>query len=242
MADLSLEGRIAAVTGGGRGLGRAIVRGLAAEGAEVAFSYHDSRTGAEEEAERLRRDGRRVFVARADARVRGQVARFVDEAAGALGGLDVLVNNVGVFRRVPLDELSEEHLDEAFDVNVKAAVMASRAAAPHLKRRGGGAIVNVASLGALRPWKAYLPYCASKAALVMATRVLALALAPEIRVNAVAPGVLDPPGASGSLVEKVPLRRFGAHAEAVEAVLFLAARAAYTTGEVVTVDGGRGLA
>jgi NAD(P)-dependent dehydrogenase (short-subunit alcohol dehydrogenase family) len=181
-------------------------------------------------------------VARADARVRGQFARFVDEAAGALGGLDVLVNNVGVFRRVPLDELSEEHLDEAFDVNVKAAVMASRAAAPHLKRRGGGAIVNVASLGALRPWKAYLPYCASKAALVMATRVLALALAPEIRVNAVAPGVLDPPGASGSLVEKVPLRRFGAHAEAVEAVLFLAARAAYTTGEVVTVDGGRGLA
>ena len=242
MADLKLEGRIAAVTGGGRGLGRAIVRGLAAEGAEVAFSYHESRTGAEEEADRLRRGGRRVFVARADARVRGEVARFVDDAAGALGGLDVLVNNVGVFRRVPLEELSEDHLDEAFDVNVKAAVMASRAAAPHLRKRGGGAIVNVASLGGLRPWKAYLPYCASKAALVMATRVLALALAPDIRVNAVAPGVLDPPGASGSLIEKVPLRRFGAHAEAVEAVLFLAGRAAYTTGEVVTVDGGRGLA
>ena len=242
MAELKLEGRIAAVTGGGRGLGRAIVRGLAAEGAEVAFSYHESRTGAEEEADELRRGGRRVFGARADARVRGEVARFVDDAAGALGGLDVLVNNVGVFRRVGLDELSEEHLDEAFDVNVKAAVMASRAAAPHLRKRGGGAIVNVASLGGLRPWKAYLPYCASKAALVMATRVLALALAPEIRVNAVAPGVLDPPGASESLREKVPLRRFGAHAEAVEAVLFLAARASYTTGEVVSVDGGRGLA
>jgi NAD(P)-dependent dehydrogenase (short-subunit alcohol dehydrogenase family) len=242
MSDLKLEGRIAAVTGGGRGLGRAIVRGLAAEGAEVAFSYYESRAGAEEEADRLRRGGRRVFVSRADARVKGDVARFVDQAAGAMGGLDVLVNNVGVFRRVPLDEISEEHLDEAFDVNVKAAVMASRAAAPHLRKRGGGSIVNVASLGALRPWKAYLPYCASKAALVMATRVLALALAPDIRVNAVAPGVLDPPGASESLMEKVPLRRFGAHAEAVEAVLFLAARAAYTTGEVVTVDGGRGLA
>jgi NAD(P)-dependent dehydrogenase (short-subunit alcohol dehydrogenase family) len=242
MPDLKLEGRIAAVTGGGRGLGRAIVRGLAAEGAEVAFSYHESRAGAEEEADRLRRGGRRVFVSRADARVKGDVARFVEQAAGAMGGLDVLVNNVGVFRRVPLDEISEEHLDEAFDVNVKAAVMASRAAAPHLRKRGGGSIVNVASLGALRPWKAYLPYCASKAALVMATRVMALALAPDIRVNAVAPGVLDPPGANESLMEKVPLRRFGAHAEAVEAVLFLAARAAYTTGEVVTVDGGRGLA
>ena len=241
MADLKLQGRIAAVTGGGRGLGRAIVRRLAAEGADVAFSYRASRSGAEQEAGELRALGRRVFTAAADARVEGDVARFVDAAAGALGGLDLLVNNVGVFRRVTLDELSEEHLDEAFDVNVKAAVMASRAAAPHLKRRGGGAIVNVASLGALRPWKAYLPYCASKAALVMATRVLALALAPEIRVNAVAPGVLDPPGAGEALAGKIPLGRFGAHEEAVEAVLFLAAGASYTTGEVLTVDGGRRL-
>jgi NAD(P)-dependent dehydrogenase (short-subunit alcohol dehydrogenase family) len=242
MADLKLQGRIAAVTGGGRGLGRAIVRGLAAEGADVAFSYRESGGGAGEEAERLRAQGRRVFTAPADARVRGDMARFVDGAAAALGGLDILVSNVGVFRRVPLDALSEADLDEAFDVNVKAAVMAARAAAPHLRRKGGGAIVNVASLGGLRPWKAYLPYCASKAALIMATRVLALALAPEIRVNAVAPGILEPPGAAPSLREKVPLGRFGAHAEAVAAVLFLVAGATYTTGEVVTVDGGRRLA
>jgi NAD(P)-dependent dehydrogenase (short-subunit alcohol dehydrogenase family) len=241
MADLKLQGRIAAVTGGGRGLGRAIVRRLAVEGADVAFSYRASRSGAEQEADELRALGRRVFTAAADAQVDGDVARFVDAAAGALGGLDVLVNNVGVFRRVTLDELSEAHLDEAFAVNVKAAVMASRAAAPHLRRRGGGAIVNMASLGGLRPWKAYLPYCVSKAALIMATQVLAAALGPEIRVNAVAPGVLDPPGAGDSLVEKVPLRRFGAHAEAVEAVLFLATGASYTTGEVLTVDGGRRL-
>ena len=241
MADLKLQGRLAAVTGGGRGLGRAIVRGLAAEGAEVAFSYRESRRGAEEEAERLRTQGRRVFTARADARVPGEIARFVERAAAALGGLDVLVNNVGVFRRVNLDALVDADLDEAFDVNVKAAVMASQAAAPYLRNRGGGAIVNVASLGGLRPWKAYLPYCASKAALIMATRVLALALAPEIRVNAVAPGILDPPGTGGSLVEKVPLKRFGTHAEAVEAVLFLAVGASYTTGEVVTLDGGRRL-
>jgi NAD(P)-dependent dehydrogenase (short-subunit alcohol dehydrogenase family) len=170
------------------------------------------------------------------------MARFVDGAAAALGGLDILVNNVGVFRRVALDALSEGDLDEAFDVNVKAAVMAAQAAVPHLRRKGGGAIVNVASLGGLRPWKAYLPYCASKAALIMATRVLALALAPEIRVNAVAPGILDPPGAGQSLRERVPLGRFGTQAEAVAAVLFLVAGASYTTGEVVTVDGGRRLA
>ncbi len=229
------------VTGGGRGLGRAIVRALAEEGADVAFSYRESRRGALEEAEAVRRLGRRCFTGPADARVPGEVAAFVEEAADELGGLDLLVNNVGVFRRVSLDEMSEEVLDEAFDVNVKATVMASRAAAPHMRRRGGGAIVNVASLGGLRPWPSHLAYCASKAALVMATRCLAIALAPRIRVNAVAPGVLDPPGAEEAVRRRIPAGRFGTHAETVEAVLFLLAGAGYTTGEVLRVDGGRAL-
>jgi pteridine reductase len=242
VVGLSLQGKVAAVTGGGRGLGRAIVRALSAQGAAVAFSFRDSREGAEEEAATLRAAGRPVYVGRADARKRGEMAGFVDAAAGALGGLDVLVNNVGVFRRVPVGEITEEQLEEAFDVNVKAAVMAAQAAAPHLRRRGGGAIVNVASLGGLRPWRAHLGYCASKAALVMATRCLALALAPEIRVNAVAPGILDPPGAEPALRKRIPQGRFGAHEEAAEWVVFLAAAAGYTTGQVVAVDGGRHLA
>ncbi|HSB60610.1 MAG TPA: SDR family NAD(P)-dependent oxidoreductase [Vicinamibacteria bacterium] len=241
MGEPRLRGRIAVVTGGGKGLGRALVRGLAEEGADVALSYRDSRTGAEEEAAVLRSRGRRAYVARADARTPGEVAGFVDAAAGVLGGVDFLVNNVGVFRPFSLEELSEEALDEAFDVNVKAAVLAARAAAAHMRRRGGGAIVNVASLGGLRPWRAYLPYCASKAALVMATECLALVLAPEIRVNAVAPGILDPPGADEALRRRIPGGRFGSHAEAVEMVLFLLAGAGYTTGEVVRVDGGRAL-
>jgi pteridine reductase len=169
------------------------------------------------------------------------VAAFVEEAAEVLGGPDLLVNNVGVFRQVPLDEMSEEVLDEAFDVNVKAAVMATRAAAPHMRRRGGGAIVNVAGLGGLRPWPSYLAYCASKAALVMATRCLAVALAPQIRVNAVAPGVLDPPGAEDAVRRRIPAGRFGTLAEAVEAILFLLAEGGHTTGQVLSVDGGRGL-
>jgi 3-oxoacyl-[acyl-carrier protein] reductase/pteridine reductase len=242
MSDPRLSGRIAAVTGGGRGLGRALVRALAAAGADVAFSYRESRQGALEEAEAVRGMGRRVFTARADARVPGEMATFVDEAAAALGGLDFLVNNAGVFRRVPLDELSEDVLDEAFAVNVKAAVMACRAAARHLRARGGGAVVNVASLGGLRPWPAHLAYCASKAALLMATETLARALAPQIRVNAVAPGILDPPGAGEAVRERIPVGRFGSHAEAVSAVMYLLADATYTTGEVLRVDGGRALA
>jgi NAD(P)-dependent dehydrogenase (short-subunit alcohol dehydrogenase family) len=242
MPEPRLAGRVAVVTGGGRGLGRAIVSALAAEGADVAFSYRESRRGALDEAEAVRRIGRRAFTAEADARMPGAVAAFVDEAAAALGGCDYLVNNVGVFRRASLDEITEELLDEAFDVNVKAAVMASKAAAVHMRARGGGAIVNVASLGGLRPWPHHLAYCASKAALVMATQALARALAPGIRVNAVAPGVLDPPGGPDAVRARVPAGRFGAHREAVEAVLFLLSGASYTTGEVLRVDGGRSLA
>lgn len=241
MEDPKLLGKIAVVTGGGRGLGRALVRTLAREGADVALSYRESRGGAEAAAQEVRSLGRRAFVAAADARQPGQLAGFVDAAASQLGGLDLLVNNAGTFVRVEPEALSDASLDEAFDVNVKAAVMAAQAAAPHMRRRGSGAIVNVASLGGLRPWKSYLPYCASKAALIMATRCLALAFAPEIRVNAVAPGILDPPGAAEAVRGRVPQGRFGTHAEAVEAVLFLLTAAPYTTGEVLRVDGGRGL-
>lgn len=230
------------MTGGGRGLGRALALAFGEAGADVALSFCESESGARSAAEVLQGMGRRVFCAPADARVPGRMAAFVDEAARTLGGLDVLVNNAGVFRRTQIEELEEADLDEALAVNLKAAVMSSRAAAPHMRRRGGGAIVNIASLGALRPWKAHLPYCVSKAALLMATECLALALAPEIRVNAVAPGILDPPGADRSLEAKVPLLRFGSHEEAIGAVMYLATSAEYTTGTVLRVDGGRALA
>jgi NAD(P)-dependent dehydrogenase (short-subunit alcohol dehydrogenase family) len=236
-----LAGRIACVTGGGKGLGLTLVRALAREGADVALSFRESGAGALSVAEEVRAFGRRAIALRADARRPGEIAAFVEEAARELGGLDLLVNNVGVFRRSEVGALSDELLDEAFDVNVKAAVLASQAAAPHMRRRGGGGIVNVASLGALRPWKAHLPYCASKAALLMATRCLALALAPEIRVNAVSPGILDPPGAGEVVRGRIPAGRFGRHEEAVEAILFLLSGASYTTGEVLGLDGGRAL-
>jgi NAD(P)-dependent dehydrogenase (short-subunit alcohol dehydrogenase family) len=230
------------VTGGGRGLGRAIALALGREGASVALSYRESRSGAQAVADEIAASGRRVHLAAADAGRPGDIGRFVDGAAAALGGIDVLVNNVGVFRRIPLGEITEEALDEAFAVNVKAAVLATQAAAPHMRKRGGGAVVNVASLGGIRPWKAFLPYCVTKAALIMATECLALALAPDIRVNAVAPGVLDPPGATDAIRGRIPQERFGSLEEAVESVLFLATGARYTTGEVIRVDGGRALA
>ncbi len=239
MDDPRLQGKCAVVTGGGSGLGRVLVHALVHEGAHVALSYCHSKAGAESEAHELHARGGRVFVFRADARVRGEMARFVEEAASALGGVDILLNNVGVFRKAPVGELTEEVLDEAFDVNVKAAVMAAQTAAPHMRRRGEGTIVNIASLGGERPWRLHLPYCASKAALIMATRCLALALAPTIRVNAVAPGILEEPAPPEGLERRIPLQRFGTYAEVVEAVLHLVTGARYTTGAVLHVDGGR---
>lgn len=241
MGEFRLQGKIAAVTGGARGLGSALVRALAAEGADVAFSYREASCDAGALLASLRAEGRRTFACSADARVPGQIGAFVREAAQQLGGLDILVSNVGTFHETPLEHLTEDALDEAFDVNVKAAVMAAQAAAPAMRDRGAGVIVNIASLGGLRPWRRHLAYCASKAALVMATQCLALALAPEIRVNAVAPGILDVPGGPPGVKNKVPLRRFGSQAEAVECVMFLITAARYTTGEVIRVDGGRWL-
>lgn len=240
MVTPRFQGKVAVVTGGGTGLGRALVEALAAEGADVAFSFRNSQRGAEEATAAVSRRGCRVFAQAADARVPGEMARFVEQSTTALGGIDVLVNNVGIFRQSKLSELSEELLDEAFDVNVKAAVMTSRtAAAPLCARRG--AIVNVASLGGLSAWPSYLAYCASKAALIAATRCLAVALAPEVRVNAVAPGILESSGEGESLLGKIPLARLGRYDEVVDAVLYLAG-ASYVTGEVIRVDGGRALA
>lgn len=240
MKDGTYQGRLVAVTGGARGLGRALVEAFAEQGAHVAFCYHRGLTEAHETERRLAARGVRVFTCAADARRAGELERFVERAADALGGIDVLVNNAGVFPHTPLGTVDDAQLDEAFAVNVKAAVLATQAAAPHLRRRGG-AVVNIASLGGLRPWPAHVAYCATKAALVMATRCLALALAPDVRVNAVAPGVLDPPGATEAVRGRIPLHRYGHYDEAVAAVLFLAGVATYTTGEVLSVDGGRAL-
>jgi NAD(P)-dependent dehydrogenase (short-subunit alcohol dehydrogenase family) len=239
--DRDFTAKRAVVTGGGRGLGRALVLALAEAGADVAFSFLNSREAAAEVEDGAKRFGRRVHVGRADARAPGQMAAFVEEAALALGGIDLLVNNVGLFQQCEIEELSEEALDDAWDVNCKAAVMTSRAAAPHMRASGGGAIVNIASLGGLRPWTSHLAYCASKAALLMATEVLARALAPLVRVNAVAPGILTPPGADEALRQRIPLGRFGSHDDVVDAVFYLA-HSTYTTGQVLVVDGGRALA
>ena len=243
MVEPRLEGKIAVVTGGGTGLGRALVLALAERGRRRGLLVSARARAAPKR--RRRRCARRDAGSgprRADARRPGEISGFVERAAAELGGIDLLVNNVGVFRKVPLAELTEDVLDEAFAVNVKAAVMASRAAAPHMRRRGGGVDRERGQPG--RP-----------AAVAIVPGVLrdqgGAGHGHGVPGPGAGPGDPGQRGGAGHpraararasrCGEQIPQRRFGTPAEAVEAVLFLAAGGGYTTGEVIRVDGGRAL-
>ena len=191
---MALDGRVALVTGGGTGLGRAISLVLAEAGCDVAVNYSRSERDAQETAEAVRGMGRHAMAVRADVADDRAVRAMVDQVVGQLGGLDVLVNNAGTTRYVPLadlDGLTEEVWDTILSVNLKGPFYCARAAAPHLRKSGHGKIVNTASNSAFRPTGSSMPYMASKAGLVMLTKALGQALAPEVQVNAVAPGWLE---------------------------------------------------
>jgi len=160
------------------------------------------------------------------------------------GRLDILVNNAGVFFPAKFEELTEEQWDGILGANLKSQFLCSQAAAPMLRRSGQGRIVNFASLGGLLAWPAYTHYCVSKAGVIMLTRCLARALAPEITVNAVAPGTIsfpnDAPEIAADFVRRAPLHRTGAPEDIDDAVVFLAS-SSFITGQILVVDGGRAL-
>ena len=158
------------------------------------------------------------------------------------GRLDILVNNAGMFFSAKFEELTEEQWDRILDTNLKSQFLCSQAAAPMLRRSGHGRIINFASLGGLLAWPAYTHYCVSKAGVIMLTRCLARALAPEITVNAIAPGTISFPGDAPELAEdyirRAPLQRTGTAKDIDDAVVYLA-QSAFITGQVIVVDGGR---
>ena len=169
------------------------------------------------------------------------------EAVAKLGGLDLLVNNAGAYETRNFEEISAEQWDQMFDVNVRAAFFMSQACAKELRARRGR-VVNVGSLGGIRPWATHAHYCASKAALHTLTQVAAKALAPEIKVNCVAPGMIDQgESARGSEVlehfaAKTPVQRNGSAMDVAQSVLFFATCPDFITGQILAVDGGLGLA
>ena len=180
----------------------------------------------------------------ADVAKRKEVVAMFAAVEKEFGRLDILVNNVGMFFSAKFEDLTEEQWDRILDANLKSQFLCSQMAAPMLRRSGCGRIINFASLGGLLAWPAYTHYCVSKAGVIMLTRCLARALAPEITVNAIAPGTISFPGDAPELAEdfirRAPLHRTGAAKDIDDAVVFLA-ESAFVTGQVIVVDGGRTL-
>ena len=243
---MALMDRTALITGGKR-IGAAVAVELAARGMDIALGYNRSRHEAESAAEAVQAAGRRAFVIQADL-TRGEAcAALVNQAAAALGRLDVLINMASVYTAVLFEETDERIWDSVVDVDLKASFLCARAAVPHMRALGGGRIVNFADWIAAsgRPrYKGYLPYYVAKRAVIGLTEALALELAEhQILVNAIAPGpILAPPGTPDEEFKAVeaatPLGRWGGEIEIARAVVFVL-ESGFVTGETIRVDGGR---
>jgi NAD(P)-dependent dehydrogenase (short-subunit alcohol dehydrogenase family) len=238
--ELPLTGQVALVTGGAHRIGRAVVERLAAEGADVVVNYSSSRGEAEELAAQITSLGRRALAWGADVSRGDQVRAMFAAAESHFGRLDILVNNAGMFSRAKFEELTEEQWDRMMDVNLKSQFLCAQAAAPLMRRQGGGHIVNISSLGGLLAWPGFTHYCVSKAGVIMLTRCLARALAPEIAVNSVAPGTIQFPGEppDEDYIRRAPLGRTGEARDIADAVVYFAT-AKFVTGQILAVDGGR---
>jgi NAD(P)-dependent dehydrogenase (short-subunit alcohol dehydrogenase family) len=225
-------------------VGRAIAIRLARQGADIAVHYNRSESQAEVTAEEIRGMGVKAFPVQGDLSRADKVESIVGAIEEGLGPIDVLVNSASVYHRKPFMQLTEADWDQNLDVNVKAPFLLARLVGPGMKERGRGKILNIVDWAAERPYSDYMPYCSSKAALVNLTKSLALALAPEVQVNGIAPGpVMLPEDFSDKEIEMVkkavPLKRLGSPDDIASAAQFLIEGTDFMTGSIITVDGGR---
>jgi len=239
--ELGLKGKVAAITGGTQGIGRASARQFAREGAKVAICSRRA-DKVQETAQELEALGTEALGIAADVSTSEGVEQFIGAVIKHFGRLDILVNNAAVFVRTPLAETTPAQWEHLMGVNLGGAFFCSQAAARAMGRRGGR-IINIADVGAVRAWPAYIPYSVSKAGLVMLTRGLAAALAPRIQVNAVGPGVVllpegFPKASRKRLSARIPMGRHGDPDDVAAAVCFFATCPDYITGQVLFVDGG----
>src|SRR5215472_3664571 len=248
-----LKGKTALVTGATRRLGRASALALAQAGADVAITFRESAREARETVVDLSAWRVRALALHCDVTEEASVRAMMKEAGRQLGRIDILVNNAANYETAEFEKLTVRQWDAIFASNTRGPFLVAREALKWMRRnRGKGSglieakIINMGSLGGLRPWSTHAHYCSSKAALHMLTKVMAKALAPEIAVNAVAPGMIDLGDKSAAaflrrMARQTPMQRNGRGEEIAEAVLFFATAPQFITGQILAVDGGLGL-
>jgi 3-oxoacyl-[acyl-carrier protein] reductase/pteridine reductase len=237
LSEPSLCGKIILVTGAAKRIGRGIALRLAQEGARVAIHYNRSEAEARRTAEEC--GGAELF--RANLESVPEILAMFSAVEERLGRLDGLVNNAARFTRFDPLAIKEKDWDFIHSVNLKATFFCCQQAARLMMRQGEGRIVNISSLGGIRPWAEHAHYCASKAGVIMLTRALAKAFAPEVTVNSVAPGVIpfeDIDERGKRMIEYTPARRGGTPAEIADAVVYFLKASNFITGQVLAVDGG----
>ena len=232
-----MPNEVVLITGAAKRIGRGIALRLAREGARVAIHYHNS----EAEARRTAAECGGAELFQANLESVNEIARLFAEVEERMGRLDWLVNNAARFTRIDPLEMTEADWDFIHSVNIKATFFCCQQGARLMKKSGGGRIVNLSSLGAIRPWAEHAHYCASKAGVAMLTRALAKAWAPEITVNSVAPGVIpfeDIDERGRRLIELTPAQRGGTPDEIADAVFYFLRASNFVTGQILVVDGG----
>ena len=240
-----LQGKAVLITGAAKRLGRASALALAQAGADVAITFNHSAGEAQHTVIDVTSLGVRAVALRCDVTDEKSVKSAVKETVKELGGIDILVNNAANYETAEFDELTLKQWDAIFASNTRGPFLVSQQALGHLRERKGK-IINMGSLGGIRPWATHAHYCSSKAALHMLTKVMAKALAPQIAVNCVAPGMIDlGEKAAAAFMKKMatqtPMKRNGTGEEIAQAVLFFATAPHFITGQILTVDGGLGL-
>lgn len=246
---MSLDGRVALVTGAAKRVGRAIALELATAGCDVAVHFRQSEQEARVVIDEIRASGRRAVPIRADLADVAQWGTLVEQTVASLGRLDILINNASVFATSTPDTLEDFSVNlwhDMLQTNLIAPAGLCHHAAPHLKKSDQGKIINLCDISADRPWPTNLAYCSSKAGLVALTKALARALAPDVQVNGVAPGVAVFPedyseALRKQLVDRIPLQREGTPEEVAQLVRFLCEKGHYITGQIIPIDGGRSI-
>jgi 3-oxoacyl-[acyl-carrier protein] reductase/pteridine reductase len=248
-----LLGKACLVTGGARRLGRASALALAQAGADVAITFRNSAREAQLTVVDLSSLGVRAFALRCDITDEASVKSMMKEAGRELGRIDILVNNAANYATADFERLTMRQWDAIFASNTRGPFLVSREGLKWMRRQRTGSkerieakIIHMGSLGGLRPWATHAHYCSSKAALHMLTKVMAKALAPEIAVNAVAPGMIDLGEKSAAafmrrMAKQTPMQRNGRDDEIAAAILFFATAPQFITGQILAVDGGLGL-